>query len=224
MENVNFRLVDVPNSTSSYVAISHGELVDLVKENIDKSGLIIKDEKIKTAKFGQQLFGTITVGANNVEQDMTIGFRNSYDKSITVGIVAGNRVIVCENLMFKGDFKVMRKHTGHVKSELEFLVANGVNTMNQQFVSIIADTEKMKQVQMTKRATAELIGRMYIEEKLITSTQLNIIADQLTNSKHFKDDSLWSLYNHTTEALKTAHPVTIINDHIKIHDFYKQLC
>lgn len=219
----NYRTIPVPTDTTSYVAISHGSLVDTVYEHLDKAGFVIKDEKIQTAKFGNQIFGTVTCTTGDTEQDMTIGFRNSYDKSIPVGLVAGNRVIVCSNLMFKGDVKQMRKHTGSVRKELDFLVSQSVNYMADQFEKIRLDTIKMKDAALTKRATAELIGRMYIEENLITSTQLSIIKDQLVNSKSFKGDTIWDLYNHTTEALKTAHPSTIMKDHIKVHNFMLEL-
>lgn len=218
-----YREIEVPKDTASYVAISHGSLVDAVYEHLDKAGFVVKDEKIQLAKFGNQMFGTVTCTTGDTEQDMTIGFRNSYDKSIPVGIVAGNRVIVCSNLMFKGDVKQMRKHTGSVRKELDFLVSQGVDYMVDQFEKIRLDTIRMKDVELTKRTTAELIGRMYIEENLITSTQVNIIKDQLTNSKLFTGESVWDLYNHTTEALKTSHPSTIMKDHIKVHNFMLEL-
>ena len=40
-----------------------------------------------------------------------IGFRNSYDRSMSIGIAAGTRVFICDNLALSGEYISMRKHT-----------------------------------------------------------------------------------------------------------------
>ena len=82
--------------------------------------------------------------------------------------------------------------------------------------------ELMKQVQITKRTKAELIGRMMIEEQFIQSTQLNIITRELKAPTHDygAKDSLWELYNYTTFAMKETHPSQWMESHIKAHKFF----
>ena len=80
----------------------------------------------------------------------------------------------------------------------------------------------MKQVEITKRVKAELIGRMIIEEQFISSTQLNIIQKEMQSPTHDYNapDSLWELYNYTTFAMKEIHPSLWMENHIQAHSFF----
>jgi hypothetical protein len=80
----------------------------------------------------------------------------------------------------------------------------------------------MKQIEITKRIKAELIGRMMIEEQFISSTQLNIISREMNNPTHDygASNSLWELYNYTTFSMKEIHPSMWMDNHIKAHKFF----
>ena len=84
--------------------------------------------------------------------------------------------------------------------------------------------EDMKQIEITKRVKAELIGRMMLEEQFITSTQLNIISRELKAPTHDygAKDSVWELYNYTTFAMKESHPANWMESHIKAHRFFNE--
>ena len=84
----------------------------------------------------------------------------------------------------------------------------------------------MKEIVVSKRTTAELIGRMFIEEQFIAATQINIIKGQLKNPSFdygADTDSLWQLYQHTTFAMKEVHPSEWMGNHIKAHNFFKSM-
>lgn len=212
--------VPVPVQTKTYVPISHQSLIDAVAEKLDKAGLVIKDERFSQNRSGQQMFGNFIIGANDAEMDMNIGFRNSYDKSMQVGIVAGSRVIVCSNLMFKGDFKKMAMHYGNVAQEIDAMVQEAVNTLEKQFKLIKKDANKLKKVKIDESVIAHVLGEMFYQEDLITTTQLKVIKDELQLLTNFGKETMWDIYNHTTEALKKSPVASIINDHIKAHEFY----
>jgi hypothetical protein len=81
----------------------------------------------------------------------------------------------------------------------------------------------MKNYDLTQRQKAEILGVMYFERNLVTPTQLSIIKKELTQSEHFIENNAWSLYNNVTESLKKSHPIDIIQDHIKLHGFMKEM-
>jgi len=85
-----------------------------------------------------------------------------------------------------------------------------------------SDRENMKAIELTKRTTAELVGRMIIEENIIESTQLNIIRGQIENPSfnYGAPNSLWELYQHTTYAMKEVHPSLWMRNHINAHTFF----
>jgi hypothetical protein len=82
--------------------------------------------------------------------------------------------------------------------------------------------DAMKQVELSKRQQAELVGRMLIEEEFIESTQLNIIEKELKRPSHDygAQNSIWELYNYTTYAMKEVHPRLWMDNHISAHSFF----
>ena len=70
--------VPVPTATKTYQPLSHADLIGAVMEQLDKKGLIVKDERYTWNRSGQQMFGQVVIAGSNGEQDMSLGFRNSY--------------------------------------------------------------------------------------------------------------------------------------------------
>jgi predicted SpoU family rRNA methylase len=66
------------------------------------------------------MFAVLTY-SNGVEEDMglSIGIRNSYDKSMSIGVALGARVFVCDNLAISGEIRIVRKHTAGVWKAIE---------------------------------------------------------------------------------------------------------
>jgi hypothetical protein len=213
----------VPASTRTYAPVSHRDLIDAVKEELDKRGLVMKDECYQHNRSGRQLFGHMTIGGGNGEQDLALGFRNSYDKSLLLGAAAGARVIICSNLMFAGDFKVQKMHTpAHLSAGIQSLMREVVDTLEAQFKRIQIDTDKLKQVEVNPRLIHEILGELFYSESVVSEAQLRIIRGELREQTNFGDGTLWDIYNHTTEALKTTPSGLVISRHIDAHQFYMQ--
>ncbi|WP_210521902.1 DUF932 domain-containing protein [Hymenobacter terricola] len=212
----------VPASTKTYSPLSHIDLITSVKEQLDKRGLTIKDERYQENRKGQQMFGHLTVAGYNGEQDMCLGFRNSYDKSMQVGVVGGSRVIVCSNMMFAGDFKALAMHNGNLVQEMNTMLGKAADRLEEHYRKLQLDSEKMKQVEVNPRIIHEILGELFYSESVVSEAQLRIIRGELREQTNFGDGSLWDIYNHTTEALKTTPSGLIIGRHIDAHQFYMQ--
>jgi hypothetical protein len=215
--------VELPLKTQSYTPVPHIVLTDILSEALDKRNLDVQKKRFTANDNGQQMFSVWEVGSPENGQYMNIGFRNSYDKSLAVGLCAGSTVIVCSNLMFKGDIKVMRKHTNGVFKELKDIVNTVVESAEVQFLNIVKDVEEMKLRPMDRRQMAELAGRMFIEDGILTSTQLSILKNEVYFSEHFKEATQWDFYNHCTEALKTCTPKQLMQKHIQLHNYILQV-
>jgi hypothetical protein len=116
-----------------------------------------------------------------------------------------------------------RKHTGDVLTEMSERIQTGIDRMRNDFGRLNLEVDVLKGYALTPRQKAEVLGVMYFERSLVNPTQLSIVKRELTESKNFKEDNAWSLYNNVTEALKKSHPIDMINDHIMVHDFMKEL-
>lgn len=218
----------VPLKTESYSPIPHGRVIDMTMEQLDKANLKIADEHYITAKDGKQAMGFYTMeGTDDKDMGMRLIWHNSYDKTMSLKWAIGAKVFVCSNGVVSGDIgSFKRKHTGEALLDYENAVRTYVNKAGDMFRMLVNDKERMKEIQVTKRTCAELVGRMYLEESIVTSTQLNIIKRELDMEKPSFDyqasGSLWELYNHVTLSLKEAHPLTHLNQHMDLHKFVKE--
>jgi hypothetical protein len=214
--------VEIPLSTISYAPISHREIIDGIKEQLDIKGFKILTSNYKCNGSGTKVIGYYGIEHTDSEIGIMMAFRNSYDKTMSAGIAIGGQVWICENGMISGDISLIRRHTGAASKIVNNKIIESIDTFETSFKSIIEDRDRMKSDSITKKTCAELLGRMYIEEKMITSTQLDIIKQELDFSKDFKGGTVWDFYNNCTESLKESNVYNYMKDHINVHNFIKK--
>lgn len=214
----------VPQQTRTYKPVSHGQLIDLTLRGVENAGFKIDKEIYSIASEGLMANARFTIqNVADKEMSLEIGWQNSYNKTLSLKFAIGAHIFICANGMVTGDMGSFKKK--HMSDVQEFTPANiseYIKRAGDHFTLLQKDREMMKQIEMTKRTTAELIGRLYIEESLIKSTQLNIIARELDTPTHDygSSNSLWELYNYTTFSMKGLHPSVWMNDHIDVHNFF----
>jgi len=218
--------VPLPEATESYQPVSHYDLaVNLAKV----AGDILPDQTLLNSQFGlarngNQLFGVHTFRNGSDEMGMSIGFRNSYDKSMSVGIALGASVFVCENLAFTGDITIMRKHTINVWNDLEELMITTIYRSRANFTRIREDAEEMKRLNVDNDSAYKVMGLLF-GKGMLTPRQLPVMKREWLKPAYedFQPRNLWSLYNAGTEALKSCQPNKIMEKHIKLHEFFTSL-
>lgn len=200
--NVNEVLsVPVPAQTDSYIPVSNKHLIDSVKDHLSSNGLSVSNEQYELSKNGLQLFGSMSIETINTGAVMVkeFGFRNSYDKSLPVGFASGSKVLVCSNLMFRGEIILMRKHTLNVYGDFEKLLSQAVSGINTQFNFIQEEYEKMNKIRVSDTEAAHITGEMYFKNK-IKDTHVSIIKKEWKET--YKNKTAWDFCQCTTEALK----------------------
>jgi hypothetical protein len=216
----------VPVQTRTYKPVSHSSLIDLTLNSIEKAGFKLDKETYSSAVDGQIANGRFSISnVADSEMQLQIGWQNSYNKQLTLKFAIGTRILVCSNGCVSGDFGAFKKkHVGEIQSFTPGAIVDYIAQAGEAFTIMQKQREAMKQIEITKRTKAELIGRMMLEEQFITSTQLNIISRELKASTHDYNakDSLWELYNYTTFAMKESHPAQWMDSHIKAHEFFNE--
>lgn len=214
----------VPVQTRTYKPVSHSSLIDLTLNSIEKAGFVLDKETYSSAVDGQIANGRFSISnVADSEMQLQIGWQNSYNKQLTLKFAIGTRILVCQNGCVSGDFGAFKKkHVGEIQSFTPNAIIDYIKSAGEVFQKMQNERESMKQIEITKRTKAELIGRMMLEEQFITSTQLNIISRELKAPTHDygAQDSLWELYNYTTFAMKESHPAQWMDSHIKAHKFF----
>lgn len=216
----------IPPATETYSPIPHAVMIDEIVNRINGTErLEIIGQDIHTDRSGDKLVGFLTVRNRliyNDETNMMIGYKNSYDKSMSAGLAVGLKVMMCSNGLISGDMlSFIRKHTGTIREELDVKIDESIVLMEQRYPELLEEVEMFKNFSMTRKQKAELLGVMYFEEELVTPHQLAIVKREFRESENFRDDTLWDTYNNVTEALKTSHPLHHIEDHIRLHDFMR---
>ncbi len=213
-------LVPVPEATDSYIPVPHNHLTDTLStigRDILK-GFTLSKEQYALAREGQQMFGVLAFRSDHTELGLSIGFRNSYDKSMAIGIAIGAEVFVCDNLALTGDITIMRKHTVNVWSSLEDIAISTLYRSQRNFQKIVEDSETLKGRMLDDSEAFKMIGLLF-GHGILTPRQLPAVKKEWLNPSYddFKPRTMWSFYNACTEALKSCPPLVIMEKHISLH-------
>lgn len=215
----------LPQTTRTYKAVAHEQLIDLTLEGIHQAGFNVSKEVYTSAKDGNVATARYAIGnVADKEMQLQLMWQNSYDKTKKLDFAIGAMVLVCTNGMmsFRAMNAFRKKHVGEIQTMAPQKIVEYIRASSEVFMALQADRDEMKQVEVDRRIAAELIGRMYIEQEFIESTQLNIIKRELNKPSfdYNAPSSLWELYNHTTFAIGAIHPARWMDDHMAAHKFF----
>jgi hypothetical protein len=215
---------EIPQETRTYKPITNQQLIDLTLESIHQAGFELANEEYSGAQNGQ--ISNSRYAIKNVadsEMQLQIGWQNSYNKSLSLKFAIGTRIMVCSNGSVSGDFGAFKKkHMGTVQTFTPTAITEYIKRAGDVFQQMQKDRDQLKQIEVTKRTASELVGRMFLEQDIIQSTQLNIIKREIANPSfdYGAPDSMWELYNHTTLAMKEIHPSLWMKSHMDVHNFF----
>lgn len=226
--------VELPEATDTYRPVPNGDLVRLMEEEIKvRTGLTKPERSFGLSAGGQQLFGYLRYKLADVDdrvdltafgrnlgasrQNMltkygfTIGLRNSYDKSMSVGFCGGASCFVCDNLCFHGSlFTYLHPHTKNVWDKIVPTVMTQIAPMVAGFEKVITFQESMKGFKVDLDRGYEVLGLARGRGVLTTvqhSAALKEWRETQKQEHHFHSDhdNAYGLYQTFTQALKLGH-------------------
>ena len=215
--------VRLPEETRTYKPVPH---YDLVMNTMNSGDIFLKPQgyELESTNFGlgrkgKHMFFTLNYGREGAINGLTIGGRNSYDKSTSIGLAAGMHVFVCDNLMFSGDkVTYLRKHTGNVMDDMEIMLMRIMKSADNEWRQMAKLSDDMEHHPLSNSDAYRWMGFLY-GHGVLTPRQLPIVKDSWNKPQHeeFEGRNKWSFYNACTEALKTTPPNQMLNRHIKLH-------
>lgn len=215
---------ELPKETRTYKPVSHGQLIDLTLESINAAGFKLDTESYTATKDGQVANGKFTISnVADKEMQLQIGWQNSYDKSLSLKFAIGTQIFICKNGCVSGDYGAFKKkHRGDVQEFTPAKITEYIKSAGDAFLKIQKERELMKHLEIDARVTAELVGRMIIEQQFIESTQLNIIRNEIAKPTfdYNAPGTLWELYQYTTFAMRDIHPRFWMPNHMEAHEFF----
>lgn len=214
----------LPQQTRTYKPITHQQLIDLTLESIQQAGFALDKELYSSTIDGQVANGNFTISnVSDKEMQLQIGWQNSYNKTLSLKFAIGARIFICSNGAVHGDMgSFKKKHMGTVQEFTPAAITEYIKQAGDTFQIMQTERERMKQIELSKRTQAELVGRLLLEEKLISTMQVNQIAAELANPTYDygAPGSMWELYQFTTQTMRETHPRFWINDHMQAHKFF----
>lgn len=215
--------IEAPAATATWFPIKHSVVVDTVGQALTHAGFQVQNAKYAVSREGARLFSTMDLTAsvgNGVH--LCVAVRNSTDRSLPLGFIAGSRVFICDNLAFRGELLVCRKHTRFGQDRFAEAVTLAVQSL-QQFREVEADRIRRYQHIELSEDAASLYLLQAFEKNLVNPFVLRrAIAEWREPSFDFGDrPTMWRLLNAFTTALRdraTSNPQQYARTTMQLQD------
>ncbi len=217
-------LVDavLPAATTTYTVIAHGFIINTILQLLDEAGFTVTNERYTCNEDAQIATGVYHINyGDDPDLGMAFAFSNSYNKVLKFRCAIGGFVKI-NNMTVLGSTSGAwgRKHTGTADDETAETIANQITNAETYFKQLAADKEVMKKITLTKREYAELLGRLYVDLKIISGEQISISKQEYEKPSYkytTADNTLWTLYNHILVSLTKSHPKTWMEQQKVVH-------
>ena len=222
----------LPNHGKSYTVVSHKSVIDNTLALLAAGGFTIEKEIYRAnmnANVAQGIYHIYPSQTTDEdiskerELGMMFAWTNSYDKSTRFQCAIGAYVMVCNNGMVAGDMmNFKRKHTGSAGHDIKMQLSNQIKNGEVHYSRILKDRDALKSTLLSKTEQAALVGRLFIDEEIVTSSQMSIIKKEINKPSYdylTDNNNAWSFYNHVTHALKLSTPRDWLQDSQNFHDF-----
>ena len=201
-------VIETPPATETFQPIPHAGLIESLEESLAFRHIQIVREEYAVSPDGMRLFGLLELNAEFQGVRFAIGLRNANDKSMRLGMVAGYRVFVCDNMALSGDFRPMlAKHSKHF--DLIESVSIGVDRIQRGFQPLREMIDAMRALQLTNDEARSLIYRAFMENRFPVKLMKTVHREFFIAPSYdeFKPPTVWSLSNAFTTAFKDLAPV-----------------
>jgi hypothetical protein len=195
--------VPAPPATATWFPICHGDVLVTVEQLLFNAGFTVEREQLSLGQKNNRFFGILDL-KSPVAPGVTlaVGVRNSIDKTFPLGFCAGSRVFVCDNLAFRSELLVVRKHTVNGGKRFHEAIAQGIQRLPQFVETEAATIDTMRHAPIHPEMADSLILRSY-EQGIISHRYLaEVLKAWRFRSPDFEEETLWSLFNAFTLALK----------------------
>ena len=195
--------IEAPSPTATWFPVKHGLVIDTVTRLLGDAGFQINGVKYAVSRNDARMFAVVDlVAAVATGVNLAVGIRNSTDKSLPLGFVAGNHVFVCDNLCFRSELLVARKHTRFGSTRFEEAILLATKSL-VQFQEVEYQRIKKLQNTLLPDVQADSILLNAYEEGIVSHRLLPRVIHEwrAPSFVDFTDRTAWSLLNAFTTVL-----------------------
>lgn len=203
-----------PDGTSSHRPIAHGEIARVFQRQLEYRKLWVEKEEYAISANQMKMFGVMEVRNGHGEYRFAVAFRHGNDTSLALSAVAGVRVVICDNLMLKGDFKVIaKKHTKNFN--LEDAVCLAIDKVQKSFPELENQIRDWQNTPVEDDEARLFLYRCFVEAKFPS----RILPD--VHEQYFQGEkTLWALNNCVTGNLQALSPIKEIEWSAKFGTYF----
>ena len=194
--------IETPPATDTFQPIAHSVLVNAVEESLAFRHISIEKSEFAVSQDGMKMFGLLEVNQVYEGVNFAIGLRNANDKSMRLGMVAGYRVFVCDNMSFSGDFKpLLAKHTKNL--DLIESVSIGIDRIQRGWQPLREAIDYKRATYIDPDDAKVLIYNAFAHRQL----PISLFREVSQEFGITPESTLWSLENNFTESFKKLKPI-----------------
>lgn len=202
IEEQELRSIEAPEPTRTWNPIPHAQVLDAVNEQLKTIGLETVDLKIDTNKSGSKAFITHQLDTGDGERNLELGWRNSLDKSLSLGFTSGTTVLVCSNMVFSGSWMEFRKHDGLLSlDDVREMAGRGTNEMFRRGQSLAAWHDQMKSLERSPRDADHLFMQL-LRLGVVSGPKMGDLVNSYDEERKNYGDTLYTVYNAATRTFR----------------------
>jgi len=196
-------LVPCPAADGRWRPVPHHEVLDHAVKALDDAGYGVEKLQLGLTRDDQRFFGTLTLQSALVSGvSLAVGLRSSHDKSLSLGFAYGSRVFCCDNLAFRADKVIARKHTTNGVLRYQEAICRAVSELSEFRRQESARIQSLSYRDLTDTQAESLLLRCYEAQVLSARTLPDAIREwRVPSFEDFQPRTAWSLYNAVTFAI-----------------------
>jgi hypothetical protein len=193
-----------PPPEGRWFPVDHSRVLTTVRTTLQDAGYEVRQQRLGLSKDGHRFFATLDLGTAVADGVcLAVGIRNSTDKKFPLGFAAGQKVFACDNLAFRSELLVKRKHTRFGEQRFNAAIAGAVTNLEHFRDEEARRIEWMKGTELSPEVADALILRAF-ERGIIGHHQLLPLIKEWREPRfeEFRPRTAWSLFNAATAVLR----------------------
>ncbi len=196
--------VPCPAAEGKWKPVPHGTVLDYAERALIDAGYQIDKMELGLSRSDARFFGTLTLRSDVASGvSLAVGLRSSLDKSISLQWCCGARVFVCDNLSFRSEQVIARKHTINGVTRYQEAICKAVSGLASYREQEGQRIRTMQQRIIDDHFAESFLLRAYQDEGLLSPRTLPVALNEWRKPafEEFNQRTVWTLFNSVTFAL-----------------------
>ena len=228
-----------PTHTDTHRPKDHHTLFDMVSNALQRADYehseplhYVGDGKVNGQEAPAKFMTVMNIRHRSVSNEITtfdrtldvnrqLFIQNSYDKSLSIRLIAGIEMCICSNGLTMGmvEDEIRRKQTKNVDADIYSIVYGGVDKMLGQYTQQVENVQRLGNTEMTDRMADHIIMEA-MRRKVINPAGVGDVWDKWENPNYdeYKGRNAWSLVNAFTERSRGR---SMFNRHKRDNDLLR---